>query len=122
ATAKVTPTPDTGFEARSRTITAGGVATAVLTCADWPSPALGAIVVALPCVAVAEKGTGEPARLPTVAVAVCVPAVFPSTRVALAIPLALVAELGVMEPPPLAAQVTVTAFTGFAARSVTSTV
>ena len=70
----------------------------------------------------AVKSTGEPVRPPTVAVAVCVPAVLPSTRVALAMPPAFVAELGVMAPPPATAQVTVMPFTGFAARSVTSTV
>ncbi len=70
----------------------------------------------------AVKPTGEPERPLTVAVAPCGPAVWPSRRVADATPLALVAEDGVIEPPPVTAHVTVTLLTGFANVSLTVTV
>jgi len=50
ATANVTETPDTGFAFASRTITDGGVVTAVFTVAVWLLPALTAMLPALPAV------------------------------------------------------------------------
>src|SRR5439155_1140938 len=120
--AQVTEIPATGLPPRSVTATLYGVgrlASIVSVCA---LPPFKAIVAAPPAVAVAEKLTGEPVRPPTVAVAVCAPAVEPSTRVADAMPLEFVFEDGVIEPPPPAAHVTVMLLTGLAARSVTSTV
>ena len=70
----------------------------------------------------AVKATGDPASPAAAALAVCVPAVVPRTRVALAMPAGLLIELGVIDPPPPADQVTVTPLTGFVARSVMSTV
>src|SRR5436190_911012 len=65
---------------------------------------------------------GEPVNPATVAVAVCVSAVLPRTRVAEAMPLALVFEEGVIDPPPPAAQVTAKLLIGLLPRSVTNTV
>src|SRR3990172_8527671 len=61
AMAKVTVTPATGLLAASRTITAGGVATAVPTGALWLFPAWMAIKL-LPAVPVAVNVTGLPLR------------------------------------------------------------
>src|SRR5437763_1207970 len=81
--AKVTATPATGLPKASRTITAGGTATAVPTVAAWPSPALIAMDAA------AAAGT------PTLAVAVTsampfsvAPIVFVSALVELNVPVA----------------------------------
>ncbi|HEV2752096.1 MAG TPA: hypothetical protein VGV12_16355 [Gemmatimonadales bacterium] len=78
--------------------------------------------MAPPAVAVAVKLTGEPVRPDTVAVAPCVPAAGPRTRVADAMPFAPVTDEGVIDPPPVTAQLRVIPLTGFAARSVTRTV
>src|SRR5690349_9376897 len=60
ATANVTATPATGLLFASRTITDGGVATAVFTVAVWLLPALTAMLPALPAVPVAVNVTGLP--------------------------------------------------------------
>src|ERR1700739_5024574 len=66
ATANVTLTPATGLLDASRTITAGGVVTAVPTVALWLFPALTAIDAAAPAVPVAVKVTGLPVSVPDV--------------------------------------------------------
>src|SRR5689334_13685045 len=48
AIANVTPTPATGVPPASRTMTAGGVGTAVPTVTDWPSPAAAATEAGAP--------------------------------------------------------------------------
>src|SRR2546421_8615427 len=68
ATSNVTETPPTGLPNRSRTTTDGLVATAVPTVADWPSPALTAMLPASPAVPVAVNVTGLPVRPVDVAV------------------------------------------------------
>src|SRR2546423_14325027 len=62
ATSNVTETPPTGLPNRSRTTTDGLVATAVPTVADWPSPALTAMLPASPAVPVAVNVTRLPVR------------------------------------------------------------
>jgi hypothetical protein len=119
--ANVTATPATGLPCASLTITEGGIATEVPALAVWLFPPFKAIVVALPCVAVAVKLTGEPASPVTVAVAPCAPAVVPRTRVAVAIPVAAVTDDGVIEPPPVTAHATVIPETGLPPASVTFT-
>src|SRR5256885_4646498 len=68
ATSNVTETPPTGLPNWSRTTTDGSVATAVPTVADWPSPALTAMLPASPAVPVAVNVTGLPVRPVDVAV------------------------------------------------------
>src|SRR5437773_11964427 len=87
----------------------------------WSLPPLKPMVVALPCATAAVKLTGDPVRPGTVAVAPCAPTVVPKTRVAVAMPAALVTDEEVIEPPPVTAQVTVIPPTGLPAGSVTST-
>src|SRR5437764_3143247 len=60
--ANVTATPATGLANWSRTITDGGVPTAVPTVATWLSPAFNAIWVAGPAAPVARNVTGLPVR------------------------------------------------------------
>src|SRR5205807_1897459 len=87
----------------------------------WSLPPLKAIVVALPCATAAVKLTGDPARPVTVAVAPCGPAMVPRTRVAVARPVAAVTDEGLIEPPPVTPQVTVTPPIGLLLASVTLT-
>src|SRR2546422_11677 len=87
----------------------------------WSLPPLKAMVVALPCATAAVKLTGEPARPVTVAVAPCAPAMVPRTRVAVARPVAAVTDEGLIEPPPVTPQVTVTPPIGLLLASVTLT-
>ena len=88
-------------------------------------PAFKAIVAAVPAVPVAVKVTGEPERLPDVAVSVLLPAVVPKVHVgAVAIPLLLVVTvlLPLRLPPPVAiANVTLVPLTGLLLVSVTRT-
>jgi hypothetical protein len=125
AMANVTATPATGLLFASRTITDGGVATAVPTVADWPLPAFTAIEPAVPAVPVAVNVTGLPLSVPDVAVRVFVPAVGPKVQlVTAATPLAFVvtAVVGLTVPPPEAtAKVTGTPATGLlnASRTIT---
>src|SRR5437763_11028955 len=94
--ANVTATPGTGLANWSRTITEGGVGTAVPTVAASPLPALRAICVAAPAVPVAENVTGLPARPADVAVRLFGPAVVPIVQdVRAATPLAFV-RIGVV--------------------------
>src|SRR6266566_1283786 len=72
-------------------------------------------------VAVAVNVTEEPARPVTVAVAPCAPAIVPRTRVAVARPVAPVTDEGLIEPPPVTPQVTVTPPIGLLLASVTLT-
>src|SRR5947199_3473228 len=89
--ANVTATPATGLANWSRTITEGGVATAVPTVAACPLPAFPAICVAGPAAPWAVNVTGLPARPLEDAVRVFVPAVVPSVHdVSAAMPLAFV--------------------------------
>src|SRR5207253_1839454 len=89
--ANVTATPGTGLANWSRTITEGGVATAVPTVAACPLPAFTAICVAGPAPAWAVNVTGLPERPEEVAVRVFEPAVVPSVQaVGAATPLAFV--------------------------------
>src|SRR3989440_7015366 len=94
--ANVTATPGTALANWSRTITDGGVATAVPTVAAWLSPAFNAIWVAAPAAPVARNVTGLPARPAEVAVREFGPAVVPSVQeVRAATPLAFV-RIGVV--------------------------
>ena len=89
--ANVTATPATGLANWSRTITEGGVATAVPTVAACPLPAFSAICVAGPAAPWAVNVTGLPARPLEDAVRVFMPAVVPSVHdVSAAMPLAFV--------------------------------
>src|SRR3989442_15982593 len=104
--AKVTETPCTGLPWASLTITAGGVATAVFTVAVCLSPALTAMLPALPAVPCAMKVTGLPARPADVAVSVFVPAVVLSVQLPpVPIPPASVVwvQPGMLPPPGAAA-------------------
>src|SRR2546428_14120216 len=81
ATANTTATPATGLLNWSRTITAGGVATAVFTVAVCLSPALTAMLPAPPAVPGAGNGSGPPGRPVGVAVRGLVPPVGASVPV-----------------------------------------
>src|SRR5438093_372292 len=72
ATAKVTPTPATGFPFASLTITDGGELTAVPAEAVWLVALFAAMVAAAPAVPVAVNVTGLPESVPDVAVSVFV--------------------------------------------------
>src|SRR2546426_445536 len=116
----VTPAPPTAFPAASRTwITGCGVNAAPLA-----AVAGGWVVIvscaAAPAVAIAEKFTGDPAP---VAWIVWVPAWVPSVHAVLAMPLALLVDVGgFTDPLPLAGvHVTVTPATGLLLASLTST-
>src|SRR2546430_17366774 len=115
--ANVTATPGTGLANWSRTITDGGVATAVPTAAAWLSPAFKAIWVAAPAAPVAVNVTALPVRPVAVAVSEFGPAAVPSVQEgSAATPLAVV-RIGVVRltlPLPAAgANVTATPATGF---------
>src|SRR5438876_6552593 len=106
-----TPAPPAGLPAASRTWSTGcGVNAAPLV-----AVADGGVVIvscaAAPAVAVALKVTGEPAP---VACTVCGPAWVPSVHAVLAMPLALLVDVGgLTDPLPLAGvHVTVTPATG----------
>ena len=124
ATANVTLTPETGLLYSSFTITLGDVDTAVPAVADWPLPPFTATCVAAPTVPVAVNVTGEPARLPLVAVNVLDPTVVPSVQLpTAAMPLVfVVTDALVTEPPPdVTANVTETPETGLPFASVICT-
>src|SRR5207247_4251711 len=104
----------------SRSCTTGCVLNATPLAAGVDGSVVITSFVAPPAVAVAAKGTGEPVRPGTVAVAPCGPAVGPRTRVADAMPVAPVTDDGVIEPPPVTPHATAGRPTGLAARSVTS--
>jgi hypothetical protein len=112
--ANVTATPATGLANWSRTITDGGVVTAVPTVAVWSFPALTATWVAAPAVPVAVKATGV--RPAAAAVRLFFPAVVPSVHaVSAAMPLAFVTTgvVGLTLPLPAAGvNVTATPATG----------
>src|SRR5256884_2635781 len=114
--ATVTATPGTGLANWSRTITDGGVATAVPTVAAWLLPAFNAIWVAAPGAPVAVNVTGLPVRPVAVAVREFAPAAVPSVQeVSAATPLAFVriGVAGLTLPLPAAgANVTETPATG----------
>src|SRR5262245_2014711 len=96
-------------------MTAGDVPSAAPTVADWPSPALIAMELAVPAVPVAVKLSGLPANVPAVAVSELRPAVVPSVQLpTAATPAAFVVWVApVTEPPPDAtANVTATPATG----------
>src|SRR5207248_1409273 len=116
----VTATPVTGFPIASITITDAGPLTAVPALPDWLAALFAAFVAAVPAVAVAPKGTGDPAP---VACTVWVPAVVPSVQVVAAMPLpSLVDVVGLTDPLPVAGvHVTVTPATGLLNRSATRT-
>src|SRR5207302_7433862 len=100
--AHATVTPFTGLPPRSLTSTVYALASVAPIVSVWVLPPARAMVVALPCVAVAVKVTGEPVSPPTDAVAVwtAAPAVVPRIRVATATPLPLVVDEAVIDPPP----------------------
>src|SRR2546425_438808 len=87
----------------------------------WLFPPLNALVLAPPCVAVAVIVTGGPARPVPLAVAPCALAMVPRTRVAVARPVGPVTDEGLIEPPPVTPQVTVTPPIGLLFASVTVT-
>jgi len=103
---KVTLTPATGLLFTSRTITDGGVVTAVPTVALWPVPLLTAICVA--AAATVVKVALVPVFPPVVAVTVCaVPAATFVVKETVAAPLALVLVVAkANEPPPVLDHVT----------------
>src|SRR5207302_10792844 len=78
--ANVTATPATGLANWSRTITAGGVPTAVPTVAACPLPALAAICVAGAAAPWAENVAALPARPAQDAVRWAVPALWPMVQ------------------------------------------
>src|SRR2546422_2552273 len=80
--ANVTATPATGLANWSRTITEGGVATAVPTVAACPLPAFTPICVAGPAAAWAVNVTGLPERPEEVAVRAFEPAAAPRGQAA----------------------------------------
>ena len=125
AVANVTATPGTGLANWSRTITDGGVPTAVPTVAAWLLPAFNAIWVAAPGAPVAVNVTGLPVRPVAVAVSEFAPAAVPSVQeVSAATPLAFVriGVAGLTLPLPAAgANVTETPATGLLNWSRTST-
>src|SRR5256884_7534708 len=89
-------TPGTGLANWSRTITEGGVATAVPTVAAWLLPAFKAIWVAAPAAPIAVNVTGLPARPPEVAVREFGPAVGPSVQEVRAAPPLAFVRMGVV--------------------------
>jgi len=112
----VTATPATGLANWSRTITEGGVATAVPTAATCPLPPFTAICVAGPAAPWAVNVTGLPERPEEVAVKVFEPGVVPNVHdVSAATPLAFVGigVVGLTLPLPAAGvNVTATPATG----------
>src|ERR1019366_548614 len=102
----------------------GATATAAPAVAVWLLPALIAICVAAPTIAVAVNVSGLPASPGLVAVSVLAPTAGPRVQLpTVAIPLALVvAARPVAEPPPEAtAKVTLTPLTGLLLMSLMST-
>src|SRR5947207_6868293 len=126
-TVNVTPTLGTGKFAPSRTTTAGATLRAKPASPVWPSPALTNRLAGAPgCTAVAVKVTGfplipEPA---TVAVSVLSPTPGPSVQLpTVATPFASLCATppDTLPPPPVTANVTVTAGTTAPSRSRTWT-
>jgi hypothetical protein len=116
-------TPSTGLFSASRTTTVSGTGSVAPTVSTCASPVTSASCVAPPTVAVTLKVTlaGPPASV-ALATVVLEPARGPSVRVALARPSAFVIEVsGATVPPPSADQLTVTPATGFPVASVTRT-
>src|SRR5436305_13358317 len=79
------------------------------------------MLAAAPAWAVALNETGDPARVPEVAVNVCAPAVCPSVPIAEVVPSAGVVAATVTLPVAGAPKVTAAPETGFPKRSVTLT-
>src|SRR5437763_2933053 len=121
--AKVTPTPATELPKASRTITAGGTATAVPTVAAWPSPTLIAMDAAAAAVTLTLAVAVTAVTPLSVALIVFVSALV-ELSVAVAWPLAPVRLVGWASAlfVPLAARVTVTPLTGLPNSSFAVTV
>src|SRR5512134_3978608 len=116
-TLPVKPVVVVPMRSRAVTCTAGAIATPADVVLGWT---VNASWLGAPAPAVAVNDTGDPASPLTLAEAVWAPTVLPSTRVACASPVALVTEVGVIEPPPaVIAQVTVTPLTPLPCASVT---
>jgi len=100
-TAKVTVAPLTGLLFRSLTMTLGGIATAVLTGADWLFPAFTAICVAAPAMGVIAElvPVDEPSSVPVIVYAV--PATVPVVNITVALPAALVILVNAKKEPPV---------------------
>ncbi len=98
ATANVTATPALGLPCASRTITLGGVDTALPGGAVCPLPAFAAICDAALAVPITTNGVVlEPAE----ATSCCWPAVVPRVHCAVATPLSSVSDApGLTDPPP----------------------
>src|SRR5947199_10318895 len=95
--AKLTATPATGLANESVTLTTKGCANATPTVPVWPDPETAATLVAAPALAVAVNETGDPLRVPEVAVKVCAPALCPRVRPAEVVPSApVVAATGAL--------------------------
>src|SRR2546426_11470077 len=111
AAVTVTPLWLTGLPPASRSCTTGCWATATPLCAVADGCVVIVTWVAVPGVADAVKGTGDPAP---VACTVWVPATVPSVQVVAAMPLPLLVDVvGLTEPLPVAGvHVTVTPATG----------
>src|SRR2546427_1148453 len=84
----------------SRSCTTGCVLNATPLAAGVDGSVVITSFVAPPALAVAAKGTGEPVRPVTAAVAPCGPAVGPRTRVAGAMPVGPGTQDGASQPPP----------------------
>src|SRR5437763_1109352 len=121
--AKVTATLGTGLPKASRTITAGGTATAVPTVAAWPSPTLIAMDAAAAAVTLTLAVAVTAVTPLSVALIVFVSALV-ELSVAVAWPLAPVRLVGWASAlfVPLAARVTVTPLTGLPISSFAVTV
>src|SRR5438552_4677546 len=123
ATVNVTPTLGTGKFAPSRTTTAGATLRAKPASPVWPSPALTNRLAGAPgCTAVAVKVTGFPLIPEPATVAVSVLSPTPGPRVQLptvATPFASLCATppDTLPPPPVTANVTVTAGTTAPSRS-----
>ena len=89
-TANVTATPAIGLPAPSRTITAGGEATAVPAGADWLMGPLAAIAAGVGCETLTLTNAERPALA---AVTVAVPGVVPALNVVAVVPAVLVCPL-----------------------------
>src|SRR4051812_19619342 len=118
---KLTATPATGLANESVTLTTKGWASASPTVPVWPDPETAAMLAAAPAAALALNETGDPVKVPEVAVNVCAPAVWPSVPMDEVVPSAAVVAATVTLPVAGAANVTAVPETGFPNRSVTLT-
>src|SRR4051812_8518877 len=118
---KLTGAPAMGVAKESVTLTTKGWPRGRPTVPVWPEPETAAMLAAAPALAVALNETGEPVKVPEVAVKVCAPAPWPSVPIAEVVPSAAVGAATVTLPVTGAAKATAVPETGFPNRSVTLT-